>query len=77
MDNLITMGIYCPRSEALPGGLAILTEIKDKTAQFVLVEEAEINQPLNLSQKNVFSIPKDMFINLFEYSGMCEKPVNE
>ena len=73
MLNLVKMGIYSPRSENTPGGLAILTEAEAGVVKFVMVEEAEINQPLSLAQRGVFTLPQDQFIALFEFSGMYEK----
>jgi len=76
-SNLVEMGIYSPRSENSPGGLAILTEAGAGVVKFVIVEENEINQPLSFAQRGVFTLPQDQFIALFEFTGMYERRAEE
>ncbi len=73
MIDLVEMGIYAPRSEDTPGGLAILTAAEAGKVHFIMVEENEINQPLSLAQRGVFTLPQDQFIALFEFTGMYER----
>lgn len=73
MLNLVQMGIYSPRTEDTPGGLAILTGAEAGVVKFVMVDEAEINQPISLAQRGVFTLPQDQFISLFEFTGMYER----
>lgn len=77
MRDLVKMGIYSPISEKTPGGLAILTEAEAGTVKFIMVDEAEINQPLSLAQRGAFTLPQNQFLSLFEFSGMYERRAEE
>lgn len=76
MSNIIEKGIYTPRMENTPGGLAIVYEAKDGKVKFAVIEEDEINKPFSFEEHGAFTLPENQFLTFFEFTGMYEKPIN-